>query len=76
MWQPITITASTCSGNTDFEAHIRLFDGWPTLENSTQLASTHPDAECGYLIHDLTVIGTYYLLVEGVDAQVSVTTDC
>ena len=62
VWAPQTISVSTCSDVTDFDTHLRLFDGRPN--NNTQIAESESGAGC-YLIEDLLVQGTYFLTVEG-----------
>jgi len=49
LFEPQTITASTCSKNTAIDAEMYLYDACPSLNTSTQLANNHPNFECGMI---------------------------
>jgi hypothetical protein len=65
VWEPTTLAASTCSSQTDFATTLALYGGWPQRNGSNVVAATVQGAPCGFLVVELTVPGTYFLLVEG-----------
>jgi hypothetical protein len=65
VWEPTTLAASTCSSQTDFATTLALYGGWPQRNGSNVVAATVRGSPCGFLVVELTVPGTYFLLVEG-----------
>ena len=70
-WEPTSVAITTCSSLTNFDARIMLFENIPRPEgasmgtNSTLLAESEATGECATIFYDLSIVGSYFIVVEG-----------
>lgn len=60
---PTQVTFTTCSGNTNFDTYLRLFDGCPSEPATNNLTVEDSAYFCSYLTYNIRVGGTYWLTV-------------
>ena len=61
--RPSALSVSTCSGNTDFDTFLWLYDGLP--HNSTLVGDSSDSTDCAVLFAEVPGPAAYYLVVDG-----------